>query len=182
MQLDSSEIEGTEMKILNIALIVVFALPALAQTQPAQTSTTTAAHPTAKKSKKKKTAAAAPQPSGPITIPKDAVLDPNDGNYHYTDKSGRKWVYMMTPMGPSRWEDKGPSAQSAPAQPPSSNRFSADPNLKATDQGDTVKFVRTTPFGPQTWTRKKSELTDDERALLANSTPADSRPADKTQN
>jgi hypothetical protein len=168
------------MKRLNIALIVVFALPALAQTQPAQTPTT--ASTTAKKNKKKKTTAASSQPPGPITIPKDAVLDPKDGNYHYTDKNGRKWVYMMTPMGPSRWEDKGPSAQSAPAQPPSSNRFSDDPNLKAIDQGDTVKFVRTTPFGPQTWTKKKSELTDDERTMLANSTPANSRPADKTQN
>ena len=175
------------MKRLNIALIVVFALPALAQTQPAQNPSTTAqptakktAGTTTKKSKKTKTAASS-QPAGQITIPKGAVLDPKDGNYHYTDKSGRKWVYMMTPMGPSRWEDKGPSAQTTPAQPPSSNRFSADPNLKAIDQGDTVKFVRTTPFGPQTWTKKKTELTDDERALLANSAPA--APSEgKTQN
>lgn len=174
------------MKRIHIALVVVFALPALAQTQSSQNSTTTsntAVQKTSKKKNKKKTAASA-QPSAQITIPKGAVLDPKDGNYHYTDKNSRKWVYMMTPMGPSRWEDKGTSAKSASlAQPPSSNRFSDDPNLKAIDQGDTVKFVRTTPFGPQTWTKKKSELTDDERGLLANSTPAESSPAaNKTQN
>jgi hypothetical protein len=171
------------MKRLNIALIVVFALPALAQKQPAQipnTTPQTTASKTTKKSKKTKTATSS-QPAGQITIPKGAVLDPKDGNYHYTDKNGRKWVYMMTPMGPSRWEDKGPSAQITPAHPPSSNRFSADPNLKAVDQGDTVKFVRTTPFGPQTWTKKKADLTDDERALLANSALA--APSEgKTQN
>lgn len=153
------------MKRFNIALIVVFALPLLAQTQSSQSSTTTAAATT--KKTKKKTAAASSQPPAQVTIPKGAVLDPKDGNYHYTDKNGRKWVYMMTPMGASRWEDKGPAAQSAPAHPPSTNRLSGDPNLKAIDQGETVKFVRTTPFGPQTWTKKKSELTDDERAMLA---------------
>jgi hypothetical protein len=170
------------MKSLNIALAVVLGLPALAQTQqPSKTSTST----TKKKSGKKTSTAASSQSSARITIPQGAVLDPKDGNYHYTDKNGRKWVYMMTPMGPSRWEDKGPSAQSAPAHPPSTNRFSGDPNLKAIDQGDTVKFVRTTPFGPQTWTKKKSELTDDERSMLGGSTPAagsEQTSGEKTQN
>ena len=172
------------MKRLNIGLIAVFALPVLAQTQPPQTSTpkTTAA----KKNKNKQTAASS-QPSAKVTIPKGSVLDPKDGTYHYTDKNGRKWVYMMTPMGPSRWEEKGAAAKSASSgQFPSSNRFSDDPNLKAIDQGETVKFVRATPFGPQTWTKKKSELTEDERAMLTNSKPAASTPepksGEKTQN
>jgi hypothetical protein len=174
------------MKRLHIALIAVFALPLLAQTQGSQTSTAKA-DKAAKKSKKKQTAAASSQPSATVTIPKGAVLDPKDGTYHYTDKNGRKWVYMMTPMGPSRWRDKGPAAKSAaPGQFPSSNRFSDDPNLKAIDQGETVKFVRATPFGPQTWTKKKSELTEDERAMLTNSKPAASTPepksGEKTQN
>ena len=94
---------------------------------------------------------------------------------------------MMTPMGASRWEDKGPAATSvAPGQFPSSNRFSDDPNLKAIDEGEAVKFDRTTPFGPQTWTKKKSELTEDERAMLGNSKAAASTPepksGEKTQN
>jgi hypothetical protein len=174
------------MKRLHIALIAVFTLPVLAQTQASNASTakTTA---TAKKNNKKKAGAAASQPSAQVTIPKGAVLDPKDGTYHYKDKNGRKWVYMMTPMGASRWEDKGDSGKAASSgQFPSSNRFSDDRNLKAIDQGETVKFVRTTPFGPQTWTKKKSELTEDERAMLSDSGPAGSTPeaksGGKTQN
>ncbi len=173
------------MKRLNFALVVVFALPVLAQTQPSQTPNTTASAKT-KKNKKKKTAGAASKPSAQLTVPKGAVLDPKDGTYHYTDKQGRKWVYMMTPMGASRWEDKGTSAKGLSAgQFPSTNRFSEDPNLKAIDQGETVKFVRSTPFGPQTWTKKKSELTDDERAMLAQPLAAPAPAAtsgEKTQN
>jgi hypothetical protein len=156
------------MKRLLIALIVISALPALAQTQASS----------AAKTQKKKKAAPASQKAGPMTVPKGAVLDPKDGNYHYKDKNGKKWVYMMTPMGPSRWEDKGPGA--APEHP-SSDRFSADPNLKALDQGNTVKFTRSTPFGNQSWTKKKSELTDDERSMLTGSSSQE-KSGDKTQN
>jgi hypothetical protein len=47
-----------------------------------------------------------------------------------------------------------------------------------TDLGDSVQFQRPTPFGPQKWVRKKSELTDDEKAALALGTkPADAAKA-----
>jgi hypothetical protein len=36
-----------------------------------------------------------------------------------------------------------------------------------TDLGDTVKFQKQTPFGQQNWTKKKADLTGDEKALLA---------------
>jgi hypothetical protein len=167
------------MKRLHIAAILLLcALPVLAQTQASTATRKTAT----KKTQKKKKAAPSSQTAGVMTIPKGAVLDQKDGNYHYTDKSGKKWVYMMTPMGSSRWEDKGPAAAAAPPpQHPSSNRFSADPNLKAVDQGETVKFVRSTPFGAQSWTKKKSELTDDERTMLAGSS-SEVNSGSKTQN
>jgi hypothetical protein len=123
---------------------------------------TDATHKSATKKKTTvKAAATAPQ-SGQIIIPKAAVLDPKDGNYHFTDKDGRKWVYFQGPMGVSRWEDK--TAAAAPQE--KVTNFSQDPDLKVTDQGETVKFVRNTPFGAQTWTKKKSDLTADERAML----------------
>jgi hypothetical protein len=37
---------------------------------------------------------------------------------------------------------------------------------KATDNGDTVTFERETPFGPMRMEKKKSDLTDEERAIL----------------
>ena len=131
-----------------IAVMLVCAAPVLAQTQ------------TAKKTKK----AAARQSPAESTIPKGAVFDPSDGTYHYTDKQGRKWGYRMLPMGVSRWEEKPSSPQPAPQ---SSNRLSDDPNMKAIDQVDMVRFERTTPFGPQSWVKKKSELNDDERSVLS---------------
>ena len=41
--------------------------------------------------------------------------------------------------------------------------------------GDVVRFERKTPFGTAKWEKKKSELTDDERRILAqqNAKPAD---------
>jgi hypothetical protein len=154
--------------------MLVCALPVFAQTQDSSATKKTAT----KKAQKKKKAAPASQKAAGMTVPKGAVLDPKDGNYHYKDKNGKKWVYMMTPMGPSRWADKGPAE---PPEHTSSNRFSADPNLKAIDQGDTVKFVRSTPFGNQSWTKKKSELTDDERSMVTGSS-AQEKSGDKIQN
>jgi hypothetical protein len=79
--------------------------------------------------------------------------------YRYQDANGKKWLYRRTPFGVVRMEDKPPVAASVEAKNP----------IMVTDQGDTVKFERKTPFGPRSWTRKKTELSDDEKALLPDS-------------
>ena len=38
--------------------------------------------------------------------------------------------------------------------------------VKVTEAGDEIRFERTTPFGHNVWTRKKSELTADEKLLV----------------
>jgi hypothetical protein len=44
----------------------------------------------------------------------------------------------------------------------------AQPNpVTVTDLGDSFRFERRYPFGQNVWTRKKSELNDDEKGLLA---------------
>ena len=50
---------------------------------------------------------------------------------------------------------------------------------KVTEQGDKVTFENASPFGPQRWTKKKSELTDDEKAALsrAQRDPSAAKPA-----
>jgi hypothetical protein len=83
--------------------------------------------------------------------------------YSYTDAQGKNWMYRKTPFGVSKWEGK-PGEE----QPDSSKLERPTPAATtATDLGDSVRFQRLTPFGPQTWTRKKSELSDDEKAVLA---------------
>ena len=171
------------MKTIRIALLPVCAISMFAQTAttPPPAGTAASKKSSSKTTSKRKKAAAPAQASTQMTVPKGAVLDPKDGNYHLTDKNGRKWVYMMTPMGPSRWEDKGPAPTPVEPKHETTNQLSRDPNLKAIDKGDSVMFVRATPFGPQSWTKKKSELTDDERFMIA-TPPAEATPGAKAQN
>jgi len=102
----------------------------------------------------KKKKAAPPPPA--ITIPKDAVPDSNGLSYTWTDKSGKKWLFVKTPFGIT----KSPaSEQTADSSAPSGA-------TKAIDKGDTVRFERPSPFGTTAWEKKKTDLTDDERKIL----------------
>jgi hypothetical protein len=92
------------------------------------------------------------------TIPQGATLvEPN--LYRYTDASGKTWMYRQTPFGVSKYEDKPAAAP----QPPAAD---SEP-VKVTDLGDSVRFEKKTAFGVSKWVRKKTELTDDEKALVA---------------
>ena len=123
--------------------IVLCLVAAAAISAPAQTT------------KKKTSKPAAP---AAVTIPKDAVPNPDGNSYTWTDKDGKKWVFAKTPFGimKSPMSDTT-AAAGAPA---------ADPTLKAIDLGETVKFERKGPFGPITWEKKKADLNDGEKAAL----------------
>jgi hypothetical protein len=54
--------------------------------------------------------------------------------------------------------------------------LSNDPFVSVEQQGELVIFRRKTPFGSQVWKKKKSELTDEERALLARGSPEVQKP------
>lgn len=94
-------------------------------------------------------------------LPKEAVLVA-PYTYKYTDSAGNKWLYRQTPFGLVKMEDK-------PA-PAVIENVDANPTV-ATDLGESVKFERKTPFGMQNWTKKKTDLTDEEKAVVARSTP-----------
>ena len=95
--------------------------------------------------------------------------------YRYTDPQGKTWMYRKTPFGVSKWEDKPEGPSGAGVASPAA--------AKVTDLGDTVQFERSTPFGTQKWTRKKSELTDEEKAVVehAKQTGDDSKAADSSK-
>lgn len=112
------------------------------------------------------------------SIPPGATqVEPN--LYRTTDSSGKTWNYRQTPFGISKWEEK-----SAPAPAPEAASGKSEP-VVVTDLGDSYRFERKTPFGQSTWVRKKSELTDEEKALTGvqqtqsnpNQTSVDSKPA-----
>jgi hypothetical protein len=96
-----------------------------------------------------------------MPIPAEAVLAA-DGDYHYTDPQGKKWIYRKTPFGVSRMEDT-PQLTSTKA------RGDSGAFIKATEDGNIVRFERQGPFGLWKWEKKRSELDEGEKAALANS-------------
>jgi hypothetical protein len=107
------------------------------------------------------------------------------------DKNGKKWFYRQTPFGVvktdsdpnketdaddrrSPFDGKNPAPRSAAAE-----KSLQKPAVKVTDLGDSYSFERRTPFGPSKWTRKKSELTDEEKALVSAPKPQTASAASK---
>jgi len=99
--------------------------------------------------------------SKPMPIPAAAVLAA-DGDYHYTDPQGKKWIYRKTPFGVTRMED---TPERSTAKAAAANGA----GIKATEDGDIVRFERLGPFGLWKWEKKKSELDETEKAALENS-------------
>jgi len=99
----------------------------------------------------------------PLTVPADAV-PVSPGLYRWIDRDGKSWMYRGTPFGVSRWQE---DVNSAPAT--------------AVEEGDSIRFVRSTPFGKRVWVRKKTELTEAEQKIWASQQEkaATSRTAEK---
>ena len=95
--------------------------------------------------------------NSPLVLPNDAVQT-EPYTWHHKDADGRIWIYRRTPFGLVRYEEE----EKKDAEKNSEAKQS-DPLLQAFDEGDSVRFERTTPFGKHRWTRKKTELTSEER-------------------
>jgi len=148
-----TEMKDTSMNNATKALALIFVVAVLMNAQATGASGSTSAR------KLKATAAAAKAAPAPqaMTIPKDAVANP-DGTYTWTDKQGKKWLYSQSPFGVIRSEmNAAPSSASLAG-------------VRAFDEGDKVRFEKTSPFGPVKWEKNKSDLTDDERNLLNSET------------
>lgn len=109
---------------------------------------------TAKTTKKTQAAPAATTAPAEVVIPKGAV-EQSDGNFHYTDAKGKKWLYRKTPFGISKVEDKA-----VPVAPTEEDKLTV-----ATDAGDSVHFEKPSPFGPVKWDKKKTELDSNEQSI-----------------
>jgi hypothetical protein len=151
------------------ALTLLATAVGFAQAQSSTTNTTTPAPKvsrSASTSQNKKPAPAAPlspeqkakAQSQVQSIPAGATqIEPN--LYRSTDANGKTWMYRQTPFGVSRWEESSVPAALAPAP-------KGEP-VAVTDLGDSVKFEKKTPFGESSWIRKKSDLNDEEKAIVA---------------
>ncbi len=97
-----------------------------------------------------------------ITIPAGAVeIAPY--TYRATDEKGKTWIYRQTPFGVSRAEDKPLSEEEA--RKAQESRQQVIDSTTATEQGDSIHFVRNSPFGRTDWQKKKTDLNDLEQAV-----------------
>ena len=95
-----------------------------------------------------------------IAVPKDAV-ETSPGFYRWTDKDGKVWTYRRTPFGVKRWlADSADTDRSV-----IDKRNSADGRATAVEQGDSIRFEQSTPFGKRSWVRKKTELNETEQRI-----------------
>ena len=103
----------------------------------------------------KKADAPAPAATKVAGVPAGAV-ETEPGVYHFTDHDGKNWIYRKSPFGVVRLEDKATS-------PDKNDRTLQE--IKATEDGDSIRFERQTPFGPSRWQKKKTELNETEKAV-----------------
>jgi hypothetical protein len=74
--------------------------------------------------------------------------------FRYTDQYGKSWFYRQTPFG----------VVSYPEQPVAAPKDPEPDGIRATEDGEAVRFERLGPFGVYHWRRNKSELDAGEQA------------------
>jgi hypothetical protein len=110
-----------------------------------------------------KKAKPAPNKVQEVTIPAGAVeVEPY--TYRYTDAQGKKWIYRKTPFGISRAEDKAADELKAEDAKKEESARLIDATT-AVEDGDTIRFERSGPFGVAKWQRKKTQLNEVEHAV-----------------
>ncbi len=111
---------------------------------------------------KKPATKAPPAKAASITVPADAV-EVAPYTFRSTDAQGNAWIYRQTPFGVSRTEDKPVSAEAARKL-----QDSKDQQIQATsavEDGDSIRFVRNSPFGRTEWQKKKTDLNEVEQTV-----------------
>ena len=146
---------------MKLFFVVFVSALALSAADPQAEKKQTPAPPKVAAKAAPKAADASPGVAIPAAIPADAVQGA-DGDYRYTDPQGKKWIYRKTPFGVAPLEDSPDRAAAQAAA--ASGAF-----IKATEDGDNVRFERLGPFGLWKLEKKKSELDETEKAALRNS-------------
>jgi hypothetical protein len=80
----------------------------------------------------------------------------SDAEFRYKRPDGKTVLYFKTPWGIMAIEEK-------PASPGSDD--AANKDVKATADGDVIRFERPTPFGMFRWQKKKTDLNEMEQAV-----------------
>lgn len=90
-------------------------------------------------------------------------IEPN--LYRYTDAQGKTWIYKRSLFGLMKHEET--AAERAAANAPAITAAPGE-GLKVVEDGELLRFARSTPFGESRWSKKKTdELDESERAAWA---------------
>ena len=81
-------------------------------------------------------------------------------------KDGKTYYERVTPFGTAKRAEKPEEAKKTVKKEEVKQPADANPNLRAIDEGDTVRFESRLPFGVSTYRKKKNELNEVERAAL----------------
>lgn len=96
-----------------------------------------------------------------------------DYKWKHKDAAGKTWVYVQTPFGFSKVDEETYRRQEAERL---ADGQTGGNMVRVVDQsGDPVTFEMTTPFGKQRWQKKRAELSDKEKAALAEAEQAKSK-------
>lgn len=157
------------MKKTLFVLLLPVALLCGAERKPAQQQTTQTSPATNVSAQQTAARNAAKQATGDnqLKLPPDAKkIEPFA--WSWTDTNGKKWIYRKTPFGLVRSEDKPEAQPTAESKIP----------VTFTDQGDSIRFDRKSPFGVTTWTKKKTDLNEEEKKIVEGGQPQ-AAPGDK---
>ena len=111
--------------------------------------------------------------ANPQGVPKEAV-EVKPGVYRFVDKEKKAWLFTRSPFGYMRSPEDGAKDELPPvAGKPNpektpfgeSKASGSAPQTKVTEEGESLRFERPSPFGVVRWTRKKTELNEDEKRL-----------------
>ena len=104
--------------------------------------------------------------SAPLELP--ATAKPNGVNqWAYTDPQGQEWIYKRTPFGLTRLPKPGSPLAQAQGQNAMPSRLHE--GISVREDGDTVHFSRTGPFGLMKWSKKRDELSEAEQTAVTQS-------------
>jgi hypothetical protein len=101
--------------------------------------------------------AKAEAPEKPLTAIPAGSKQIEPGAYAYTDPKGKKWILFETPFGIAKKEDTGEPLRKKQKEPQIMQ------GVKITEDGDSLKFEREGPFGTYKWSKKKTDLTEQEK-------------------
>ncbi|MBI5280699.1 MAG: hypothetical protein HY858_03375 [Candidatus Solibacter usitatus] len=80
-----------------------------------------------------------------------------EGVWTARDASGKVWYYTRSPFGYMRMDEAAYQQAAKASEAPGVSLVAIE--------GETAKFERASPFGKSVWSRKVSELTEEERAV-----------------